>query len=76
MKINGTGFEYLKFREADGVEIVSLMDNSIDMLSTIDQKDARSFRQWTKTGFEFPIAEHGFSMLIRIFSEEKPARSF
>lgn len=58
----------MKIREADGVEIVSLMDNSIDMLSTINQKDARSFRQWTKTGFELPIAEHGFSMLIRIFS--------
>ena len=43
-----TGFEHQKIREADGVEIISLVDNSIDMLSTIDQKEAFSFRQWTK----------------------------
>ena len=66
-----TEFENQKIREADGVEIISLADNSIDVLSTIDQKEAHSFRQWSKTSFEFPKAEHGFSMLIRVSSHGK-----
>ena len=73
-------FEYPKIREADRVEIISIVDKSIDFLSTIDQKDAYSFRQWakkrygeewTKTHSELPKAEHGFSMLVRILSEGK-----
>jgi len=75
-----TEFEYSKIREADGVEIISIVDNSIDLLSTINQRDAFSFRQWTKTRYgeewtkthsELPKAEHGFSMLVRVLSEGK-----
>src|SRR5208283_4510236 len=73
-------FEYPKIREVDSIEIISLVDNSIDFFSTIDQKGAHSFRQWAKTRYgeewmkthsEFPKAEHGFSMLVRILSEGK-----
>ena len=70
----------MNIREVDGVEVISLVDNSIDFLSTIEQKDACSLRQWTRTRYgeewtkthvELPKAEHGFSMLVRIFCEGK-----
>jgi len=69
-----------KVREAAAVEIISLVDNSVDFLSTIDNKQVQSFRQWTRehygqewvrTHTQLPLAEHGFSMLIRVFSEGK-----
>jgi 7,8-dihydropterin-6-yl-methyl-4-(beta-D-ribofuranosyl)aminobenzene 5'-phosphate synthase len=69
-----------KIAEVDGLEVLSLVDNSVDFLSTIDKKEAQSFRQWTtkrygqewtRTNSELPLAEHGFSMLIRVFSEGK-----
>jgi 7,8-dihydropterin-6-yl-methyl-4-(beta-D-ribofuranosyl)aminobenzene 5'-phosphate synthase len=69
-----------KVKEADAAEIISLVDNSVDFLSTIDKKQVLSLRQWTrehygeewtKTHTQMPIAEHGFSMLVRIFNEKK-----
>ena len=69
-----------KVREAAAVEIISLVDNSVDFLSTIDNKRVQSFRQWTRehygqewarTHTQLPLAEHGFSMLIRVFNEGK-----
>ena len=69
-----------KIREADAVEIISLVDNSVDFLSTIYKKEALSFRQWTKkrygeewtrTHSQLPIAEHGFSTLIRVLHSRK-----
>ena len=70
----------MEFREADGVEIFSLMDNSVDFLSEVNNKEASSFRhwarqrygkEWTTTHNELPFAEHGFSMLVRVFSGSK-----
>ena len=61
----------LNIKEADSVEIISLVDNSVDFLSSINQKDACSMRQWSKKTGEWPKAEHGFSMFIRVFSEGK-----
>jgi 7,8-dihydropterin-6-yl-methyl-4-(beta-D-ribofuranosyl)aminobenzene 5'-phosphate synthase len=69
-----------EIREADGVEIFSLVDNSVDFLSSIHRKEVNSFRQWTKkrNGQEWvnahsqlPFAEHGFSMLVRVLAEGK-----
>ena len=66
--------------EVDGLEVFSLVDNSVDFLSTIDRKEAQSFRQWTKkrrgpewarTHSQLPFAEHGFSMLIRVLFRRK-----
>jgi 7,8-dihydropterin-6-yl-methyl-4-(beta-D-ribofuranosyl)aminobenzene 5'-phosphate synthase len=67
-------------KRADGVEIFSLVDNSVDFISTIDKKEVQSFGQWTKarhgqewtrTHFQQPVAEHGFSMFIRVSNEGK-----
>ncbi|MCW4043953.1 MAG: MBL fold metallo-hydrolase [Candidatus Bathyarchaeota archaeon] len=78
--MNATKLGTIKIAEADGVEILSLMDNSVDFLSAISRKEAQSFRQWTKkrhgqewtkAHVELPSAEHGFSMLIRILQEDK-----
>ena len=69
-----------KVKEANAAEIISLVDNSVDFLSTIDKKEAQSLRQWTRerysaewarTHTQVPVAEHGFSMLVRVFNEEK-----
>jgi len=40
--------EHLKIAEVDSLEVLSLVDNSIDFLSTINKKEVKSFRQWTK----------------------------
>jgi len=70
----------LKLKEAEAVEIISLADNSVDFLSTIDKKEVQSLRQWTRerysaewarTHTQVPVAEHGFSMLVRVFNGEK-----
>ncbi|MEM3622965.1 MAG: MBL fold metallo-hydrolase [Candidatus Bathyarchaeia archaeon] len=64
------------FKNVDGVEIISLMDNSIDVLSTIKKIEVRQVRDWIKERkgqkwvrehFRLPIAEHGLSFLIRVF---------
>lgn len=70
----------VSLREVDGVEIVSLVDNSVDFASSIERGDVEQVRkwvtkhsgeEWVKKHFQFPFAEHGFSMLIRIFVDEK-----
>ena len=69
-----------KLREVDSAEIISLMDNSVDFLSTIERKEVQQAREWvrrrkgeewTKEHFHLPMAEHGFSMFIRVFHHEK-----
>ena len=74
--MNNTAHGQFKIAEVDGLEVFSLVDNSVDFLSTIDRKEAQSFRQWTKKRHgqewtrihsQLPFAEHGFSMLIRVF---------
>jgi 7,8-dihydropterin-6-yl-methyl-4-(beta-D-ribofuranosyl)aminobenzene 5'-phosphate synthase len=70
----------IKPKEADAVEILSLVDNSVDFLSAINKQQVQSFRQWKrerngqeggKRDVQLPFAEHGFSMLIRVFSGDK-----
>ena len=67
-----------KIREVDDVEIISLVDNSADFLSRIDKKQVQSFWQWTMERYgqewsrkhsQLPVAEHGFSLLIRVFKD-------
>jgi len=71
---------HVSLREVDGVEIVSLVDNSVDFASSVRRGDVEQVRkwvtkrlgeEWVKKHFQFPFAEHGFSMLIRIFVDEK-----
>ncbi len=69
-----------KVKEADAAEIISLVDNSVDFLSAGDKRQVQLFRQWTRerygqewarTRTQMPCGEHGFSMLIRVFSGDK-----
>jgi len=69
-----------KLRAVDSAEIISLMDNSVDFLSTIEKEEVKQVRKWVteRRGakwvaehFLSPIAEHGFSLLIRVFSDGK-----
>lgn len=62
-------------KEIEGVEIISLVDNSIDFLSTIGRNDVenvmtwvrkRMGKDWFKKHFRYPIAEHGFSAIIKV----------
>ncbi len=70
----------LEIKEADGVEILSLVDNSVDFLSVVNNPHVQSFRkwkrkrhgkEWSKTHMDLPVAEHGFSLLIRVFSGDQ-----
>ena len=72
--------EQVKIREASAVEIISLVDNSVDFLSPTTHKQVKTFTQWARerygqewlnTHTQFPFAEHGFSVLVRIFGEGK-----
>lgn len=63
--------QILDLKEVERVEIVSLMDNTIDILSTSSRKEVKHFRDWVKKVHRYPIAEHGLSMLIRIYDEDK-----
>ena len=79
MAINENPLE-CKIKEADGAEIISLVDNSADFLSTINKEQVKSFRQWTMERYDqewsrvhvqLPVAEHGFSLLVRVFKDGK-----
>ena len=69
-----------EFRESDYAEILSLVDNSVDFQSDIPKQQVQSFRQWErkqkdkecrKSHQDLPLAEHGFSMFIRVFRGDK-----
>jgi len=68
--------EVFPLKEVDSVEIVSLVDNCVDFLSTIERKEVYQARKWVKERkgdgwmrehFRLPVAEHGFSVLVRAF---------
>ena len=72
--------ETVDLKEVSKLEIVSLMDNNVDFLSSNDRKEVKSLWHWTKEQYgsewasvhkELPFAEHGFSMLVRIFTDQK-----
>jgi 7,8-dihydropterin-6-yl-methyl-4-(beta-D-ribofuranosyl)aminobenzene 5'-phosphate synthase len=78
--MNTTSLGQFNITEVEGLEVLSVFDNSVDYLSTIDKKEVHSFRQWTKkrngqewtrTHSQMPLAEHGFSMLIRVLRGRK-----
>lgn len=57
-----------------------MADNSADFLSSVKNREASSFRQWTRKRYgsdwantprQLPFGEHGFSMLIRVLSNGK-----
>jgi len=60
------GSDLNKLAEVDGAEIIILVDNNIDFLSSNNKKEVHSVRQRVKIPSQFPLAEHGFSMFIQI----------
>jgi len=79
MKEDRTPKQIVQLKEVDGVEMISLIDNSVDFLSTIERKEAQQARKWvkeskgedwTKEHFLLPVAEHGFSVLVRTFRSD------
>jgi len=56
------------------LEITCLMDNTVDLLSENPNPIVQPLWKWTKKhDSEMPIAEHGFSMFLRVFDDEKPS---
>jgi metal-dependent hydrolase (beta-lactamase superfamily II) len=64
-------------KEVDGVELISLMDNTVDFLSTTGRREVkqvqewlreRKSQEWIEKHFRLPLAEHGFSILVKVFS--------
>jgi 7,8-dihydropterin-6-yl-methyl-4-(beta-D-ribofuranosyl)aminobenzene 5'-phosphate synthase len=58
-------------QEASKMEIISLMDNTVDFLSTNHRKEVQTFPHWAHEYSDLPFAEHGFSMLLKVSNHEK-----
>ena len=56
-------------RGVDQLEVISLQDNMVELLSTVDREEVQTVLQWVKReegeGLPLPLAEHGLAMLIR-----------
>ena len=61
----------------DRVELLSLMDNTVDFLSTNKRNEVKQVQEWLKERksdewmekhFRPPLAEHGLSVLVGVFS--------
>ena len=72
-------------KEVDKVELTSLMDNTIDLLSTTEKPEIKQVQEWLRERrstewvekhFRPPFAEHGFSMLVKVFSGKGLALCF
>jgi 7,8-dihydropterin-6-yl-methyl-4-(beta-D-ribofuranosyl)aminobenzene 5'-phosphate synthase len=61
----------IELQEASKLEITSLMDNTVDFLSTNHRKEVQTFPHWAQKYSELPFAEHGFSMLLRVSNRQK-----
>jgi 7,8-dihydropterin-6-yl-methyl-4-(beta-D-ribofuranosyl)aminobenzene 5'-phosphate synthase len=59
----------LPLREVDQVEVISLQDNIVELLTTVDREEVQTVLQWVESeegeGLPLPLAEHGLAMLIR-----------
>lgn len=59
----------LPLREVEQLEIISLQDNMVELLTTVDREEVQTVLQWVKSeegeGLPLPVAEHGLAMLIR-----------
>jgi len=67
--MNKPSFKIPPLREVDQLEIISLQDNIVELLTTVDREEVQTVLQWVKTeegeGLPLPLAEHGLAMLIR-----------
>lgn len=57
------------FREVDELEIISLQDNMVEVLTTEEREDVLKIWDWVESEGEeelpLPLAEHGFAVLLR-----------
>ncbi len=67
LKINSEAIPPL--RGVDQLEIISLQDNMVELLTTADREEVQMVLQWVKREegerLPLPLAEHGLAMLIR-----------
>lgn len=72
--------EHYKLREVEGLEIICLMDNCVDLTSSIEKSEVKNVRswvaermgsEWAEKHLRFPVAEHGLSLLVKVFYEDK-----
>jgi 7,8-dihydropterin-6-yl-methyl-4-(beta-D-ribofuranosyl)aminobenzene 5'-phosphate synthase len=61
----------LALKETAKLEIVSLMDNTVDFLSSNTRREVQTFQHSAHWHEGLPHAENGLSMLIRVQSEGK-----
>jgi 7,8-dihydropterin-6-yl-methyl-4-(beta-D-ribofuranosyl)aminobenzene 5'-phosphate synthase len=71
----GEGSERMLLKEADNAELTSLVDNSVDFLSTVERKEVKQVdewieqqksKEWIDKHFLPPFAEHGYSVLVKV----------
>ncbi|MBS7608363.1 MAG: MBL fold metallo-hydrolase [Candidatus Bathyarchaeia archaeon] len=64
-----------QLRSVDCLEIVCLMDNCVDLTSSIEREEVQNVRvwvpkrmgkEWADRNFRLPIAEHGLSLLVKV----------
>jgi len=70
----------VSLREVDSLEVICLMDNCVDLTSSINRREVQGVRSWVakragkewfEKNFRQPIAEHGLSMLVTISCDGK-----
>jgi 7,8-dihydropterin-6-yl-methyl-4-(beta-D-ribofuranosyl)aminobenzene 5'-phosphate synthase len=61
----------VKLAETAGLEIVSLVDNTVDFLSSNTRKEIQRFQHSAHWQKGLPCAENGFSMFIRVQGDEE-----
>jgi len=66
----------VRLRSVDRLEIICLMDNCVDLMSSVGREEVQNVRtwvpermgkEWFDKNFRSPIAEHGLSMLVKVF---------
>src|SRR5258708_2325279 len=64
-------FEQINLPEVDEVQITTITDNSLDILMASTAVARRFPLQKDVFGHAFPVAEHGYSVLIRVRQGDK-----
>ncbi len=60
----------MELRKAAKIELTSLMDNNVDYLSTQSHREVQSLWHWCGRASDMPIAEHGYSLLIKVYGSD------
>lgn len=72
--------EAVKLRNVERLEVTCLIDNCVDLTSSVEKENVQNVRtwvskrlgeNWARRRFRLPIAEHGLSMLVRTFRDSE-----